>query len=65
MSDFRATAKRPGIRVAAKGGPARAVGGGGKFEIIYGFLNSLEIGTVKVENVPGVHSEILRQPHSG
>lgn len=46
------TAKRLGIRAVAKGGLARAVGGGGKFEIVYGFLNSIEIGTVKVENVP-------------
>ena len=46
------TAKRLGIKPVAKGGLARAVGGGGKFEIVYGFLNSLEIGTVKVENVP-------------
>lgn len=46
------TAKRLGIRAVAKGGMARAVGGGGKFEIIYGFVNSIEIGTVKVENVP-------------
>ena len=46
------TAKRLGIRPVAKGGLARAVGGGGKFEIVYGFLSSLEIGTVKVENVP-------------
>lgn len=46
------TAKRLGIKAVAKGGLARAVGGGGKFEIIYGFLNSIEIGTVKVENVP-------------
>lgn len=46
------TSKRLGIKAVAKGGVARAVGGGGKFEIIYGFLNSIEIGTVKVENVP-------------
>jgi predicted aspartyl protease len=46
------TAKRLGVRQVAKGGLARAVGGGGKFEIVYGFLNSIEIGTVKVENVP-------------
>ncbi len=31
---------------------ARAVGGGGKFEIVYGFLELLEVGEVKVENVP-------------
>jgi Flp pilus assembly protein TadD/predicted aspartyl protease len=46
------TAKRLGIKSVAKGGQARAVGGGGRFEIVYGFLNSLELGTVKVENVP-------------
>jgi tetratricopeptide (TPR) repeat protein/predicted aspartyl protease len=46
------TAKRLGIRPVAKGGLARAVGGGGKFEIVYGFLQSIEIGTAKVTNVP-------------
>ena len=46
------TAKRLGIRAVAKGGLARAVGGGGRFEIVYGFLSSIEIGAVKVENVP-------------
>src|SRR5262249_12300175 len=46
------TAKRLGVKPVAKGGLARAVGGGGKFEIVYGFVNSIEIGTVKVDNVP-------------
>ncbi|HSE18215.1 MAG TPA: aspartyl protease family protein [Pyrinomonadaceae bacterium] len=46
------TAKRLGIRPVAKGGLARAVGGGGKFEIIYGFLQSIEIGGAKISNVP-------------
>ena len=46
------TAKRLGLRSVAQGGLARAVGGGGKFGIVYGFLSSLEIGTVKVQNVP-------------
>jgi Flp pilus assembly protein TadD/predicted aspartyl protease len=46
------TAKRLGLRPVAKGGLARAVGGGGKFEIVYGHLSSIEIGEVKVENVP-------------
>lgn len=46
------TAKRLGVRPVARGGLARAVGGGGKFEIVYGFLESLEVGDVKVENVP-------------
>jgi predicted aspartyl protease/Flp pilus assembly protein TadD len=46
------TARRLGIRSVARGGMARAVGGGGKFEIVYGFLDSIEIGTAKVSNVP-------------
>lgn len=46
------TAKKLGIRPVARGGMARAVGGGGKFEIVYGFLSSLEVGEVKVERVP-------------
>jgi tetratricopeptide (TPR) repeat protein len=47
-----ATAKKMGIRPVARGGMARAVGGGGKFEIIYGFISSLEFGDVRVERVP-------------
>ncbi len=46
------TAKRLGIKPVAKGGMARAVGGGGKFEIVYGFVSSIEIGTAKIENIP-------------
>jgi len=46
------TAKRLGLKPVAKGGLARAVGGGGRFEIVYGHLSSIEIGEVKVENVP-------------
>jgi len=46
------TADKLGMRPVARGGLARAVGGGGKFEIVYGFLDSLEIGEVKVQNVP-------------
>jgi tetratricopeptide (TPR) repeat protein len=46
------TAKKLGLRAVARGGMARAVGGGGKFEIVYGFVNSLDLGGVRVENVP-------------
>jgi tetratricopeptide (TPR) repeat protein len=46
------TAKKLGINPVAKGGLARAVGGGGKFEIIYGFVNSIDIGGARIENVP-------------
>ncbi len=46
------TARKLGLRPVARGGLARAVGGGGKFEIVYGFLSSLELGEVKVDSVP-------------
>ena len=44
------TAKSLGIKPVARGGMARAVGG--KFEIVYGFLQSLELGDARIENVP-------------
>jgi predicted aspartyl protease/Flp pilus assembly protein TadD len=46
------TAKRLGMKPVARGGLARAVGGGGRFEIVYGFLSSIEIGDMRVERVP-------------
>lgn len=46
------TAKRLGLQPISRGGMARAVGGAGKFEIVYGFLSSLEVGEVRVENIP-------------
>jgi predicted aspartyl protease/Tfp pilus assembly protein PilF len=46
------TAKRLGLRPVARGGLARAVGGPGRFEIVYGFLDSVEIGEVEVKHVP-------------
>jgi tetratricopeptide (TPR) repeat protein len=46
------TARKLGIRAVARGGLARAVGGGGRFEIVYGYLNSIDIGEIRVANVP-------------
>lgn len=46
------TAKRLGIRSVARGGQARAVGGDGKFDIVYGFLKTVDIGDVQVRSVP-------------
>ena len=46
------TARRLGVHEVARGGLARAVGGGGKFEIVYGYLSSIEFGEMRVENVP-------------
>ncbi|HEY0097585.1 MAG TPA: aspartyl protease family protein [Pyrinomonadaceae bacterium] len=47
-----ATAERLGIKPIAEGGMARAVGGGGRFAIVYGFLSSLQIDGARIENVP-------------
>jgi predicted aspartyl protease/Flp pilus assembly protein TadD len=46
------TAKKLGLGPVARGGLARAVGGDGRFEIVYGFLSNLELGDVRVEQVP-------------
>jgi predicted aspartyl protease/Flp pilus assembly protein TadD len=46
------TARKLGLKPVARGGMARAVGGGGRFEIVYGYLNSLDIGDIRVTNVP-------------
>jgi predicted aspartyl protease/Flp pilus assembly protein TadD len=45
-------AERIGLKSVARGGMARAVGGEGRFEIVYGFLQSLQFGEAKVERVP-------------
>lgn len=46
------TARKLGIKPVARGGLARAVGGGGRFEIVYGYLNSMDVGDIRIENVP-------------
>ena len=45
-------AKRLNIRPVARGGHARGFGGDGKFEIVYGFLNRVDIGNVEIRSVP-------------
>ena len=47
-----AAAQKLGLRPVARGGLARAVGGGGRFEIVYGYLTSLQLGETRIENVP-------------
>jgi predicted aspartyl protease/cytochrome c-type biogenesis protein CcmH/NrfG len=46
------TAQRLKIKAVSRGGSARAIGGNGKFDIVYGFLQSVYIGDVKIRNVP-------------
>jgi len=45
-------AERLGIRPLARGGEARAVGGGGKFPIVYGLLDMLDLGDIRIFNIP-------------
>jgi predicted aspartyl protease/Flp pilus assembly protein TadD len=46
------SANRLGIKPVARGGSARAVGGSGSFPILYGLLDSIEIGETKIEAIP-------------
>lgn len=46
------TARRLNLKPVARGGLARAVGGGGRFEIVYGYVNALDLGDIRVSNVP-------------
>lgn len=46
------TAARLNIKAISHGGSARAIGGSGKFEIVYGYLQSISIGDVKIKSVP-------------
>jgi tetratricopeptide (TPR) repeat protein len=45
-------ADRLGIRPVARGGNARAIGGSGTFPIIYGLLDSIQIGEARIDSVP-------------
>lgn len=55
------TAERLKIKPVARGGLARGIGGDGKFEIVYGFLRSVDIGDARIKNVP----VYIRKFHTG
>lgn len=46
------TARRLKLKPITRGGSARGVGGDGKFEIVYGFLRSIDFDAVQIRNVP-------------
>lgn len=46
------TARKLDVKPVARGGLARAVGGGGRFEIVYGYINSMQLGDIRIDNVP-------------
>lgn len=47
-----ATAKKMNIKPITKGGFARGIGGNGKFEIVYGMLRQIELGGIRLRNIP-------------
>lgn len=53
-------AKRLGVKEVARGGNAYAVGGTGSFPIVYGVIDELAIGDIKIRTVP----VYIRQIHS-
>lgn len=46
------TAVRLKVSAIARGGHAKAIGGTGRFEIVYGFLKEVELGNINIRNVP-------------
>ncbi len=46
------TAERLRIKPITKGGFAKGIGGDGRFEIVYGFLRQVDLGSVTLRNVP-------------
>jgi predicted aspartyl protease/Tfp pilus assembly protein PilF len=46
------SAKRLGISEIARGGRSQGIGGDGKFSIVYGLINTLQLNDVKVRMVP-------------
>lgn len=53
-------AARVGVKEIARGGEARAVGGEGSFPIVYGLIDELQLGDIKVNAVP----TYIRKVHS-
>ena len=57
------TAKRLNIKPIARGGHAKGIGGNGKFEIVYGFLREVQLGSIRVRNVPVYIREFHHNVH--
>jgi len=55
------TAQRLKIKPITRGGFAKGIGGDGQFEIVYGFVRQVDIGDVKIRNVP----VYIREFHTG
>jgi predicted aspartyl protease len=48
----KTTAEQLGVKPVARGGHVQSIGGLGKSEVVYGFLKSVQIGDIRVKNVP-------------
>jgi predicted aspartyl protease len=59
-----AAADKLGLKPVARGGLARAVGGVGRFDIIYGFIQSMQIGETKIDRVPVYIREFFNDQES-
>jgi len=57
------TAKRLKIKEIARGGFAKGIGGTGKFEIVYGFLKEVQLGSVRIKNIPVYIREFHHNVH--
>jgi predicted aspartyl protease/Tfp pilus assembly protein PilF len=44
--------KRLGVSEIARGGKSQGIGGDGTFQIVYGLLNSLQLGAIKLKQIP-------------
>ncbi len=53
-------ATRIGVKEVARGGEARAVGGDGAFSIVYGVIDEMQLGDIKVSMIP----TYIRKVHS-
>ena len=45
-------AKRLGVSEIARGGKSQGIGGDGKFQIVYGLINSIQLGGIKLKQIP-------------
>ena len=41
-----------GIKPVTRGGQSQAIGGLGQFDVVYGFLKSVQIGDIRIKNIP-------------
>jgi predicted aspartyl protease len=58
------TAKKLKLKPIARGGHAKGIGGNGRFEIVYGFIRDVRIGSARIKNVPVYIREFHQNVHN-